>query len=334
MTYPKKVTGEEISWGIIGVGDVCEKKSAPAMQLIPHSRIEAVMRRNPEKAQDYAHRHGIGKWYSEADKLINDPDVNSIYIATPPSSHLEYTLLAAQADKPVYVEKPMAMNFDQCNEMIDICAKHKVPLYVAYYRRSLPNFVKIKEIVTSGTLGDIRSVEIRLYKSAKNDLTSGTENWRVNPAISGGGHFVDLASHQFDFLDFVFGPVEQVYGLAYNQAGIYAAEDIVTASFRFAGGVIGQGIWCFTAPENAEEEIMRITGSKGSIAFSCFGSPNLQLELMGKPVQDLQFVYPVHIQQPLIESIVADLLGTGQSPSTGISAARTNLVMDKILQND
>lgn len=330
MKYLKKIKDHQVRWGIIGAGDVCEKKSAPAMQIIAHSSIEAVMRRDAEKAADYARRHKIGKWYSDANQLIEDPRINAIYIATPPSSHLEYTKMAAKAGKPVYVEKPMALNYDQCQSMIQACQQADVPLYVAYYRRALPNFLRVKEMVDTGVLGEIRSVEIRLFKSPEQDL-KGEPNWRVNPEISGGGHFVDLASHQLDFLDFLFGPVEKVSGMARNQAGFYRAEDIVVANMQFANGVLGQGIWCFTASRESEYEKMMITGSRGSLSFACFGSPDLTLQLDGRPDQLIPFEYPVHIQQPMIESIVADLLGQGEAPSTGISAARTNQIMDQIL---
>ena len=104
----KKIAGDSVHWGILGVGDVCEVKSAPAMQLIDDSSLVAVMRRNGEKAADYARRHSVPKWYDDADQLINDPDINAVYIATPPNAHAELTRKVAAAGKPVYVEKPMA----------------------------------------------------------------------------------------------------------------------------------------------------------------------------------------------------------------------------------
>ena len=299
------------------------------MQLIANSSIEAIMRRNSEKAADYAKRHSISKWYDDAARLIQDPAVNAIYIATPPSSHLQYTVMAAEAGKPVYVEKPMALNYAECQQMISICNENRVPLYVAYYRRALPNFLKIKEIIDSGAIGQVRSVQIKLLQSASVD--HGENNWRVNPKISGGGYFVDLASHQFDFLDFIFGPVRKVKGLAENQAGLYDAEDIVTAGFQFATGVIGSGLWCFTVAENAETEMMQIIGSAGKVQFSCFGSPDIYLDIDGQTQQKLEFKYPPHIQQPLIETIVADMLGQGICTSLGVSASRANHVMDQIL---
>src|SRR6187551_1308715 len=104
---------EKINWGIIGCGDVSEVKSGPAFNKVNNSSLVAVMRRDGAKAKDYAHRHQVPKWYDDASLLINDPDVNAIYIATPPSSHEEYTIAAIDAGKPVYVEKPMTMNYNR-----------------------------------------------------------------------------------------------------------------------------------------------------------------------------------------------------------------------------
>ena len=111
----------EVRWGVLGVGKVCELKSAPAMNTIPNSRLVAVMRRDEEKAKDYAARHGVPKWYHHAMDLIQDPEVNTVYIATPPQAHLELTQLAAAAGKPVYVEKPMARTLAECKQMIQVC---------------------------------------------------------------------------------------------------------------------------------------------------------------------------------------------------------------------
>ena len=327
----KKVQDSAIRWGIVGVGDVCEVKSAPAMQLIAQSSIAAVMRRNEEKVKDYARRHGISKWYTDATALINDPEVNAIYIATPPYVHEAYTLEAAAAGKPVYVEKPMARTYEECARMQDNCEKAGVPLYVAYYRRTLPNFLKVKELVENGAIGSIRSVSLELFKSLQPDIIAQTaENWRVDPEISGGGYFFDLASHQLDLLDYIFGPIQKVAGFSANQAGRYSAEDIVSATFRFENGIIGNGIWCFTANSVSEKEQAIIVGSEGQISFEFFGKPEVVLETPQNGRETFRFEMPKHIQQPLIQTVVDDLLGLGHCPSTGATAARTNAVMDQI----
>ncbi|MEZ4995026.1 MAG: Gfo/Idh/MocA family oxidoreductase [Saprospiraceae bacterium] len=323
---------KEIRWGIVGVGDVCEVKSGPAFQKVPGSRLVAVMRRNGEKAKDYARRHQVPKWYDDADKLINDPEVDAVYIATPPDSHEYYALKVATAGKPVYVEKPMARTYEECLTMVKACAAAKVPLFVAYYRRALPNFLKVKELVDSGVIGEIRNVDIKLVKPLQPDIIRANEadNWRVHPEVAGGGYFYDLASHQLDFLDYLFGPIKQAQGISANQAGQYPAEDIVSGTFRFETGVTGQGLWCFNAAIGSDQEVITILGSQGQISFPCFGDHHVTLEVAGKASQTFQFDMPEHIQQPLIQLVVDELSGKGTCPSTGFTGARTNWVMGEI----
>lgn len=328
----KKFTDSEVRWGIIGVGNVCEVKSAPAMNLIPNSRLVAVMRRDESKVKDYAARHRVPKWYTDAKALIADSEVNAIYIATPPNAHLEMTRLAADAGKPVYVEKPMARTHAECLEMIDSCKKAEVPLFVAYYRRALPHFVKIKELLTSGAIGDIRSVHINMKQVLRPEIITHLENnWRVDPEIAGGGYFFDLASHQLDLMDFFFGKITHASGYSANQGKIYPAEDIVAGSFVFESGVLGTGNWCFTASKEAEIEETIIYGSQGMIRFETFGKGEFELWQNGEGPSLHQFELPKHIQQPLIQTIVGELLGEGLSPSDGISGARANWVMQQLV---
>lgn len=321
---------EKVRWGIIGCGDVTEVKSGPAFQKIKNSELVAVMRRTGELAKDYAERHHVPKWYDDADALINDPDVDAVYIATPPSSHKEYTIKVAKAGKTVYVEKPMALNFAECMEMIAACETFGVPLYVAYYRRALPRFLKIKELLDHGAVGDVRFVSTTQYQKASEDvLDSKTIPWRVQPEISGGGLFFDLASHTLDLLDFLLGPIKDVQGFASNQAGYYRAEDIVTGTYRFETGIHGIGNWCFSAFEDVD--MNEIVGSKGKITFSTFGNAPIVLTT-ANGTEQWSFEPPQHIHQPLLETIIADLTGgSNQCPSTGETGARTNWVMEKIV---
>lgn len=329
-----KFQDKEVRWGVIGAGSVCEKKSAPAMKKIPNSKLVAVMRRDGEKAKDYADRHQVPTWYDDADQLINDPHVNAVYIATPPNSHLEYTKKIAAAGKPVYVEKPMARNHAECLEMIQVCQDAGVPLFVAYYRRTLPNFLKIKSLIEEGTIGDVRYVQVVMNQPAHPDVKDDISvNWRIDPDISGGGYFYDLGSHQLDYLDFLLGPIKEVRAIANNQAGWYEVEDIVTASFKFESGVMGSGTWCFTTSEVGKLDLTTIIGSKGKISYPSFWETYVDLETDQGGKERFTFEMPEHIQFHLISHIVAELLGTGNSPSTGISAARTNWVMEEMTKS-
>ena len=318
-----------IQWGIIGCGDVTEVKSGPGFQKAQHSSLVAVMRRNGALAQDYAQRHGVPAWYDDAEALIHDPQVDAVYVATPPSSHKEYTVMAAQASKPVYVEKPMALNYAECVAMNEACETASVPLFVAYYRRSLTRFLKIKELLDAGAIGEMRFVAITFYQPVRDDeLAEDSLPWRVLPEVAGGGRFVDLAAHQLDFLDYILGPIRVVQGFAANQAGHYPAEDIVSGAFVFESGVQGMGTWCFSTFDELDRT--EIVGSKGKITYSTFDDAPVTLTTAAG-TQEFTIGYPEHIQQPLIQSVVDTLNGAGSCTSTGKSAARTSWVMDQML---
>ena len=322
---------KEVKWGIIGVGDVTEVKSGPAFNKVPNSKIVNVMRRDLEKVKDYAKRQGISKFTNNADDLLNDDEVNAVYIATPPSSHAEYTIKAAEAGKHVYVEKPMATTYGECRNMIESCKSNRVKLFVAYYRRRLDYFNKVKELLDKDTIGDIKFVDIKLlFPPNEDDFNKEHLPWRVIKKIAGGGHFYDLASHQFDFLDYIFGPVKSVSGNSSNQLGLYKVEDIVSASFLLDRNIIGSGIWCFTIPENEKLDKTEIIGSKGKITFSFFNPTPIELHKNGS-VESFEISYPQHVQQQLIETVVNDILGKGKCKSIGESGARTNRVLEQII---
>ena len=316
-----------IRWGIIGCGDVTEVKSGPALQKADGSQLVAVMRRNGALAKDYAERHGVPRWYDNAQALIDDPEVDAVYIATPPHMHKAYTLAVARAGKPVYVEKPMALNAAECQEMVDACAVAGVPLFVAYYRRALPRFVKLKELADSGVLGSLRHVEILLTQPDKL-LAADQQPWRVQYEIAGGGHFVDLASHTLDFLDYILGPVKNMRGFARNQGGTYLVEDIVSGAFEFENGVLGSGLWSFSSFEDADR--VTLVGSAGKLTFATFAADPVVLETAGGR-QIFDIPHPAHVQQPLIQQVVDELHGQGCCVSTGENGLRATRVMQQLL---
>jgi predicted dehydrogenase len=323
-----------IRWGIIGCGDVTEKKSGPGFQKARGSALVAVMRRSAELAADYAKRHGVPRWYDDADRLIEDPDVDAVYVATPPGSHMEYTLRAAAAGKPVYVEKPMARDHDECLRMVEACRAARggkgVPLFVAYYRRGLAKFLRIKQMIDEGRIGDVRIVQMTMFQRPNPlERDRATLPWRVLPEIAGGGRFLDLASHALDILDFLLGPIAETTGRAANQAGLYDAEDVVTGTWIHKTGVVGAGLWCFTAHDRVDR--CEIVGSKGVLTFDILeGGPTELWTSEGR--QSFDDPNPEHVQQPLIQTIVDELRGVGTCPSTGESGARTSWVMDRMLE--
>jgi predicted dehydrogenase len=317
-----------VRWGIIGCGEVTEVKSGPGFQKALGSQLVAVMRRNGALAADYAQRHGVPRWYDDADKLIGDPEVDAIYIATPPSTHKDYVLRCAAAGKPVLVEKPMAISHAECVDMEAACKAAGVPLFVAYYRRALPRYLKIKELVDSGAIGTVRMVSTRFQRPPLERDSDPSQFWRIDPVLAGGGHFIDMAGHAIDFLDYVLGPISEVTGFKANQAGLYAAEDIVSGCFRFASGVQGTGQWCYTVAEQLD--LTEIIGTRGSVRFTIFDDSPIELFADGK-TESFAIANPPHVHQPYIQTVVDSLLGKGTSPSDGITGARASWVMDRLL---
>lgn len=309
-----------INWGIIGCGDVTELKSGPAFNKVPDSALVAVMRRHAGKAADYAKRHQVPKWYSNANELINDAGVNAIYIATPPAFHEAYTLAAIKAGKPVYVEKPMSLNYKTAQKMYLAAEENNVKLVVAHYRREWPLFKKLKELVDAGTIGNIHLVKLVYDKPAltATDLADEKIAWRVNPAISGGGLFHDLSPHQLDILYFLFGDARRVQGIATNQAGMYEAHDLVAGNILFNNNIAFTGSWYFNAATPADH--CEITGSNGNIRFSFFSSNIIELTVDGKTTA-YTFDALQHVQQPMIEKTVRFFLGKVNNPCSGYEAA-------------
>ena len=253
---------ETIRWGMIGCGDVAEVKSGPALQKAEGSALVAVMRRERAKAEDYARRHNVLRVHGEADALIHDPNVDAVYIATPPSSHCGLALKVAAAGKPCLVEKPMAMNHAECLRMVEAFRAAQTPLWVAYYRRALPRFLRVRELLRANAIGQLTSVHVKVT----DPLVTGdaAKAWRFNTEISGAGLFLDLASHYFDIIDFLAGPITGAAGFAMNTGGSYAAEDVTATAFQIGDKVVGTGVWNFNAPVSADSIVF--TGSGGEIA--------------------------------------------------------------------
>ena len=326
MNYTK-----EIRWGFIGCGEATEKKSGPAFNLVPGSKIQAVMSRSKEKASSYAERHNIPRWYTDALQLINDSDVNAIYIATPPSSHATYAIMAMKAGKPVYVEKPLASSYLDCQRINRISEQTHVPCFVAYYRRYLPYFQKVKELIEKGDIGKVTSVQIRFACPPRDlDYNSTALPWRVQRDIAGGGYFYDLAPHQIDLLQEIFGPIVRAKGFSSNRGGLYETEDTVSAAFQFADGLPGSGSWCFVSHESARTDRIELIGDRGQLHFSVFTYEPIVLRNEGGR-QEFIIENPEHVQLPLIQNVVEHLQQSNICTADSISATSVNWVMDRIL---
>ena len=317
-----------IRWGIIGCGDVTEVKSGPAFSAVPNSSLVAVMRRSADLAESYAARHNVPRWYSDAERLINDPEVDAVYIATPPGSHMELALKVCAAGKPAYVEKPMARNYSECVHMVQAFAAVNVPLFTAYYRRALERFKYARGVVKSGRLGTVTSIKYR-YAAKIGELSADALPWRLQADQAGGGLFLDLGCHALDIIGFIAGEIVESTGYASRFGGPYLVEDNVTLSFQTVTGACGTAIWNFTA--DRREDLIEIYGTRGILKISTFGDDPVIVESDGE-VGSMLMPNPLHIQEPMIAAIVNELLGKEKAPSTGVTGAITSRVMDSALE--
>jgi len=321
----------EVRWGIIGCGDVCEVKSGPAFSKVSNSKLVAVMRRDEEKVKDYAKRHNVPKYYTDAQTLINDPEVNAIYIATPPAQHEEYAIKSMLAGKPVYIEKPLALNAETCISIRETSVSSNVPATGAYYRRALPLFNKVKLLLAENKIGKVKLVLIHTLQSpAKNIITKTADNWRLNPALSGGGLFHDLAPHQLDLMYYFFGKPAEIQGRSLNQEATHGVPDVTGFEAVFENKTFLRGIWAFNVHESAVTDACEIIGDKGMMKFSFFTGASLEIKT-DAGVEKMDFTNPPNIQYPMIEKVVKYFRGESENPCSLDDALVSMRMLDSTL---
>lgn len=277
---------------------------------------------------DYARRHGVPVVYENVDALIACRDLDAIYIATPPSSHAELALKVARAGKACCVEKPMALDHVQCLAMVDAFSEQGLPLFVSYYRRSLPRFLQVKAWLQEGLIGAVREVRWTLLRPPATVPPDRPPNWRSDPRIAPGGYFADLACHGLNLFGFLLGDITAARGTSQKQPGQAWAEASVSASWEFRSGATGTGHWSFSA--HGRQDDVCIIGAKGTIMFSVFDEAALRQRVDGEEVS-VFIENPVHIQLHHVEAMIRHLRSGIPHPSTGTEAAKTNQVLSWIL---
>ena len=314
-----------IKWGIIGCGDVAETKSGPAFQKVNNSELIAVMRRNAAKAKDFAERHQVPFWYDSVDDLLNNKEINAIYIATPPSSHLEITKKCLIANKFIYLEKPITLNLSEAEKLNEMVSENN-KLVVAHYRRKLPVFLKVKELLDTNSIGKIVYADIQILQSKLNNiLTKTAANWRLKPEISGGGYFHDIAPHQIDLMYYFFGDIKNAKGFSLSTLN-NNVDNVVNGIIEFNNGIQFRGIWNFNTSEKEVKDECRIYGENGTITFSFYGDKIILKT--NKKEETFTYTNPNHIQQPMIESVVNYFLGKDKNPCDLKSGTTVMKILD------
>lgn len=318
---------KEVVWGMIGCGDVTEKKTAPSLYKAEGSRLKAVYSRTKEKAEDWVQRHGHAQVYETVEELLADQEINAVYIATPPASHFDYAIQILEAEKVPLIEKPMASTYEQCQAIIKLGEEKNLPVYVNFYRRGLDKINKIKELLEKDTIGIPLTIESRHFaKAASEDYDRNNLPWRLRPE-AGGGKALDTQVHVLDYLSYLFGEISSVKGFAENRRGLYEVEDTTVATFRFKNGVLATATWCYVADYYLDE--VTVTGTKGKMSFSGTGVTDLIVN-----GQAMEFESPEHVGLAYIQRIINELLGKGKSPANTIQAARTIQIFDELLKDN
>lgn len=315
-----------IRFGMIGCGQVTEKKSGPAFQKIPGCTLAAVMCRDEARARAYAQRHGVARFSTDARHLLEHPDIDAIYIATPPNAHAEYTIQAASHGKAVYVEKPMARTVAECEAMRAACARHGVPLFVAYYRRGQEKFLRLKQLMESGAIGEIRSFEYA-YASPTAPVDPA-RLWLQDPALAGGGMLYDIGSHMLNMLLFLFGDVRSL-APADPCPGRLPSQEQYAVTLQMAQEVTGSVALDFTALQ--WQDCLHVCGTRGSLQTSIMrNDPLLLCTQQGK--EELAFAPIEHVQQPYIAQMVATLQGQPVLENSGWDGLRTQQLLEALQQ--
>jgi predicted dehydrogenase len=249
-------------------------------------------------------------------------------VATPPLNHEEYAIKAMTAGKPVYVEKPMAINAMAAKRIEQAANKTGVKTCIAHYRRQQPLFLKVKELLQQKAIGDVRFIDLKMFQPHQSDIITKTEtNWRIDPSVSGGGLFYDLAPHQLDLMLYFFGRPKKISGIAFNSSHYYNADDTTSGQILFDSNVLFNGSWCFSVAERRDQ--CEITGSEGKLSFPIFDHKQLILEREGTKTI-IEFDRIQHVQQPMIQKVVEYFLGQSPNPCSASEGVEVMKMMDAI----
>ena len=263
-----------LRWGIVGCGDVAQKRVAAAIQRAEGSELAAVCRRHPEKLRKFADHFGVDVATTNAEEVLTSSEIDAVYLATPNDLHLPHTLIAAEAGKHVLVEKPMALSVDECQQMVDACERADVRLGVAYYRRFYPLVKRIEQLISDGAIGTVMGISATT--ATPFTIAAGEDGyWRVEPA-GGGGSFMDIGSHRLNLFRHLMGPASEVKAVGTTLVRDYSAENAAGATMRFESGAIGNLQCFFEAPVDPDE--FSVIGSTGRLSAAPLNGDTLVIQ--------------------------------------------------------
>ena len=224
------------NWGIIGPGRIAHK-FAQDLTGLKNARLHAVASRSLERAQAFAGEYGASHVFGSYEEILECPDLDIVYIATPHTGHCAYTIKCLEAGIPVLCEKPFAMNLAEADTMIDACKTAGVKLMYAEELCFTPKYVRLKGLLDEGALGD----PVLIKQAEKHDGPHAPHFWDVEQ--SGGGVTMDMGCHAIEFFRWMIGrpKIKSVYA----QMGTYLhtdktrGDDDAIIILEFENGVVG-----------------------------------------------------------------------------------------------
>ena len=320
---------EKLRWGLIGCGDISQKRVAPALRDLSNCDFLAVNRARFDLAESFAKQYGAKRWYERDVDLFADPDIDAVYIATPVYLHARQTIAASEHGKHVLCEKPMAINLRQCDDMIAACKANNVKLGIAYYRHFYPIIRRIKEVITNKELGSIILVQINAFESF-NPQPDEPRYWFVKKEQAGGGPMFDFGCHRIEVMMNLFGSIIAVHGAIYKVLYKREVEDTAYAVFQFEGGL--RGILTVTHAAYESQDTLDIFGSKGSIHVSVLNHGDMTVKTSGGERTEM-FVPPANFHQPLIDNFTRAILLDRDPLVPGETGREVNRILDLIYQS-
>jgi predicted dehydrogenase len=248
-----------VRWGILGAGSVAQRRVIPAMSDLDACELGALMVRDQARAEGLAAKFGIPRAVDNAGALLGDPELDAVYISSPPNLHCEQVVAAAERGKHVLCEKPMALSAEACRRMIDACRSAGVHLEVCFVLRGWPIYHRVREMLSDGRLGEI--VELRAHLAKWTPREPG--EWRLDPRQGGGGVLIDVGSHYIDLFRFLLGDLASVIAMTSDRVFGAGVEESAFMLFEFACGA--HGTIAATSAVPYAGNVLEIFGTKGAL---------------------------------------------------------------------
>jgi predicted dehydrogenase len=318
-----------VNWGLIGCGDISEKRVAPALRDLNNCNLIAVNRSRFNLAEPFAKKYGANKCYKSWQELLQDKNIDAVYIATPVYVHSEMAIAAAKASKHVLCEKPMAMNVNECDRMIETCKTNNVKLGIAYYRNFYPVVRRVKEIISSGEIGKVSCAQINIFEYF--DRKPGEPRyWLVEKEKSGGGPMYDIGSHRLEVFLNIFGPVADVKGQISNVLFQRNVEDTGSALIMFESNV--HGVLSVSHASKEYQDTLDIYGSEGSIHIPVLNKGDMIVKSKNAERNE---AHPPHenFHLPLIDDFAKSILEERELVVDANVGREVNRLLSEIFSN-